>query len=57
MPKLISKTKKGGMNFNQMVIPQYSPISARGGSKYRRTRTRTRNMRKNKTRKNKTRRG
>ena len=54
MPKLISKTKKGGMNFNQMVIPHYSPISARGGSKYRRTRTRTRksNMRKNKTRKN-----
>ena len=51
MPKLRS-TKRGGMNFNQMVIPKYSPITSKGGSKYRRIRTRTRNMRKNKTRKN-----
>ena len=46
MPKLRT-IKKGGMNFDQMIISQYSPISARGGSKYRRTRTRSRKSKRN----------
>ena len=31
------KLRKGGMpNFNQMIIPTYSPITSRGGSKRKR---------------------
>jgi len=44
-------------NFNQKIIPDYSPISARGGSKRRRKRSRKLRTRKhNKSNKSRTRR-
>ena len=32
-------------DFNQMIIPYYSPISAKGGRRVRKFRSRTRNVR------------
>lgn len=44
------KSRKGGtMDFNQMVIPVYSPITSKGGTARKRKRTRER---KRKTKRN-----
>jgi hypothetical protein len=46
------KSRKGGtMDFNQMVIPIYSPITSKGGTARKRKRTRER-KRKRKTKRN-----
>ena len=39
------KSRKGGtLDFNQMVIPVYSPITSKGGTARKRKRTRERKM-------------
>ena len=46
------KSRKGGtMDFNQMVIPIYSPITSKGGTARKRKRTQER-KRKRKTKRN-----